>query len=75
MSASVSRARMISAWFAVFSLTTVVSVIFGATATPATWALLLLIGLMPVAIVMAVWRDGPPQTVAGMLYAVEPEKR
>ena len=68
-----SRGRVVGAWFVMIAVTIIASLIFGAAATPGTWALLCLIALMPPAISLVVWRDAPPPTVAELLYAARQE--
>ena len=70
---NLTRGRVIGAWFVTMALATVASLGFGAAATPGTWTLLFLIGLIPPAISLIVWRGAPPQTVAEVLYSVRQE--
>ncbi len=65
-----SHTRLIAAWFALVTIATAGSVVGGATATPSTWVLLLLISLMAPAISMVVWRGAPPPTAAEVLHTV-----
>ncbi len=70
---NLSRGRVIAAWFVATALTFIVSFTFGAAATPGTWALLMLISLMPPAIFLAVSRNVPPPTLAKLLNTGRPQ--
>jgi hypothetical protein len=64
---NLSRAQVISVWFAAVALIVAVSVLAGLTAAPGTWAFLLLLSLVPPAVSFVVWQT-PPETVHEVLY-------
>ena len=57
-----SRAQVIALWFLALAVLVTVSLVAGVVATPGTWALLLLISLVPPAISFVIWRGArhPP---------------
>lgn len=65
-----SRARVITLWFVLVAVAIAANLLAGSQGTPGTWALLLLVSLVPPAISFAVWNGAPPPTVAEVLYAV-----
>lgn len=71
---NLSRAQVITMWFFVVAVAASISILAGVVASPSTWALLLLISLVPPAISFIVWRGAPPPTVAEVLYNARQEK-
>jgi hypothetical protein len=67
---SVSRVRLIGAWFAVMTAVMALSVAAGAALTLNMGELWLGACLVPPAIMLFVWRGAPPLTVAELLYSV-----
>ena len=70
---NLSRAQVIALWFTAVALAVAVSLGFGVTATPGTWALLLLVSLAPPALSFIIFQ-APPQTVAEVLYVARQGK-
>jgi len=67
---SVSRARLIGAWFAAVMVMLGCRVA-GGTALPInTGELWWAVGLVPPAVMLLVWRGAPPVTVAELRYSV-----
>jgi hypothetical protein len=65
-----SRGRLIGAWCATLALVGAAAVAVGQTFSIANGALMLLAGLMPLSVVLLVWRGAPPATVAELLHSV-----
>jgi hypothetical protein len=66
-----SRGRLIGAWCATLAVFGAGAVAVGPAFSVANGALMLLAGLMPLAVVLLVWRGAPPVTVAELLHAVD----
>jgi hypothetical protein len=65
----VSRTRLALAWCAVVVVCGAIAVVNGGTAiTLANGGLLLMVGLIPPAIMLLVWRGPPPLTIAEVLH-------
>jgi hypothetical protein len=71
-----SRTRLALAWCVAVVVFAVIAVVNGGTAiTLANGGLLLMVGLIPPAIMLLVWRGPPPLTIAEVLHDVgEPSK-
>jgi hypothetical protein len=52
------------------SLALLIFMALGAS-SPASWTVLVIAGLMPPMIFLAIWNDGPPPTIAEVLRATE----
>jgi len=66
-----SRARLVGAWCAAVLVIGMGSVVAGAAITISNGALLLAMCLVPVAVILLVWRGAPPVTVAELLHSVD----
>jgi hypothetical protein len=66
MSMAFSRTAIISVWLAVFAL----FALFGSSMTLATGALLLMVGVVPPAIMLTLWKE-PSSTIAEVLHHVD----
>ena len=65
-----SRMRLAVAWCVAVLLVGAIAVVNGGTAiTLANAVLLLMVGLIPPAIMLLVWRGPPPLTIAEVLHA------
>jgi len=62
-----SRTQTIAVWFSAVALAVAATLVAGVVATPGTWALLMLVSLVPPALSLVIWQD-PPQTVHEVLY-------
>jgi hypothetical protein len=71
-----SRMRVAVAWCVAVVVVGAISVLTGGTAiTLANGGLLLMVGLIPPAIMLLVWRGPPPLTIAEVLHSTgEPSK-
>jgi len=63
-----TRSRLIQVWFAAVALTVVASIEFGARASVGTGTLLLALCLVPPAILLMLWPNAPPPTIAEVLH-------
>jgi hypothetical protein len=68
---SISRARLIGAWFAAVAVLTAGGVVMGLNVTLSSGMLLLATCLVPPGILLLVWRGAPPFTVAELLHSVD----
>ena len=66
-----TRSRLIQIWFAAITLVVVVGVAFGAAVSVGMGAMLLALFLMPPAIILLLWPDVQPPTVAEVLHDVD----
>jgi hypothetical protein len=71
-----SKTRLALAWCVAVAVVGAIAVVNGGTAvTLSNVGLLLMVGLIPPAIMLLVWRGPPPLTVAEVLHAAaEPSK-
>ena len=61
----------IGVWFAILVAVAVISTLAGAAVTLGNSALWLLVGIVPPAVMLMVWRGAPPATVAEILHTVD----
>jgi hypothetical protein len=71
MLTDLSRAQMVGLWCAAVVVIAACGVVAGASVSLDNGALLLVVGLMPPAVMLAVWRGAPPLTVAELLHSVD----
>jgi len=71
MLTDLSRAQMVGVWCAAVVVIAACGVVAGASVSFDNGALLLVVGLMPPAVMLAVWRGAPPLTVAELLHSVD----
>jgi hypothetical protein len=71
MSNPPNRGTIIGVWFAVLAVVAGADAVGGGSITMGTRALLLVACLVPPALMLMVWRDAPPPTVAELLHAVD----
>jgi hypothetical protein len=64
----ITRNRLVGLWFAAVAVVIASVVALGVNVGVSTTALLLTLSLVPPGIVLGLWRGGPPQTVAEILY-------
>jgi hypothetical protein len=64
----ISRARLVGAWFAAVIVMFAFSVVGGAAITSGAVELWLTACVVPPAVMLLVWRDAPPVTVAEVLH-------
>ena len=65
----ITRNQVVGFWFAVVGVIIASVVAMGVNVGVSTSALLLTLSLVPPGIIVALWRGGPPQTVAEILHA------
>ena len=63
-----TRSRLIQIWFAAIAVIVVAAIAFGASVTVGTAAMLLALCLVPPVIVLLLWHDVLPPTVAQVLH-------
>jgi len=66
-----TRSRLIQVWITAVSLVVVAGITFGARITLGTALILLALCLVPPAMILFLWREGPPQTIAEVLHDAE----
>ena len=59
-------------WISLFwlSLTVVTALLLG-TSTPRGWLLASLVGVIPVGVLLRLWNNGPPPTIAEVIHTTE----
>ena len=67
MSSYYTRLSITVVWVALALLTFLAT---GASSAQ-SWALLAIAGIVPPAVMLALWKDAPPETIAEVLYATE----
>ena len=70
----ITRNRLVGCWFAAVAVIIATVIVMGVNVGVSTTALLLTLSLVPPGIILALWRDGPPQTVGEILYAADTRK-
>ena len=70
----ISRTRLMGFWFVAVSIMIASVRATGADIPINTATLLLAVCLMPPAVVLLVWRGGPPPTISEILYSVNQPK-
>jgi hypothetical protein len=75
MFSSLNRGTAVGLWFAVMVAVAACGIFFGVGVTPSTGALLLAACVVPPAILLFMWPDVPPATVAELLRAVDTADR
>ena len=68
---TINRSTVIQVWFAAVALVVVSAVAFGATVTIGTGVMLLAFCLVPPAIIVMLWPEGPPPTVAEVIHSTD----
>jgi hypothetical protein len=68
---ALTRTRVIQIWFVVVAVAIAAGIAFGVAVTTSTGVLLLAGCLVPPAIVLFLWRDAPPPTVAEVIHAAD----
>jgi len=68
---SLTRTRAVQLWFVVVAVAIAAGVAFGVAVTLSTAVLLLAGSLVPPAILIFMWRDAPPPTVAEVIHAAD----
>jgi len=68
---ALTRTRVIQIWFVVVAVAIAAGIAFGVAVTTSTGVLLLAGCLVPPAIVLLLWRDAPPPTVAEVIHAAD----
>jgi hypothetical protein len=68
---NLSRAKVAGMWCAAVLVLAAFGVVAGVPLTLGNGALLLVVGLTPPAVMLAVWRGAPPQTVAELLHSAD----
>jgi len=68
---TINRSKVLQVWFAVVALVVVSAVAFGVTITLGTGVMLLAFCLVPPAIIVMLWPEGPPPTVAEVLHRTD----
>jgi len=63
-----TRSRLIQLWFAASALLFVASVSLGLTVTLATWMMLAMLSLVPLAIALVLWPGAQPQSASEVLH-------
>jgi len=71
MLTDMTRSRLIQIWFTAVALVIVAGIALGASVTVGTGAILLALCLAPPAIVLRLWPDRRPQTIAEVLHDAE----
>src|SRR5205085_4730658 len=66
-----TRSRLIQIWFAAIAVIVVASIAFGASVTVGTAAMLSALCLVPPGIVLLLWHDVLPPTIAQLLHDVD----
>lgn len=66
-----TRSRLIQIWFAAITLVVVGGIAFGAAVSVSTGAMLLALCLIPPAMILLLWPDVQPPTVAEVLHGVD----
>jgi hypothetical protein len=64
---NMTRSKVIQVWFTIVALVVAAGIALGASVTVGTGVMLLALGLVPPAIVLALWPGVQPPTVAEML--------
>lgn len=67
-----TRSRVIQIWFGTVAVAIAGGVVLGVAVTTSTAVLLLAGSMVPPAVVLFIWRDAPPPTVAEVIHAVDP---
>jgi hypothetical protein len=67
----ITRARLIQIWFAAVALVVVGGLVYGASVTVSTAAVLAAVCLVPPAIVLMLWPGIQPPTIAEVLHDAE----
>ena len=68
---TINRSTVIQVWFAAVALVVVSAVAFGVTVTIGTGVMLLAFCLVPPAIIVMLWPEGPPPTVAEVIHSTD----
>ena len=68
---ALTRTRVIQIWFVAVAVAIAAGVAFGVAVTTSTGVLLLAGCLVPPAVVLFLWRDAPPPTVAEVIHAAD----
>jgi len=66
---TITRTQLVGYWFAAVAVVIASGVVMGVNPDVGTTALLLGLSTVPPGIIVALWRGGPPQTIAEILYA------
>lgn len=66
-----TRSKLIQMWFATVLIVAGATLAFGGSVSVGTGALLLALCLVPPAIVVVLWPDAQPQTIAEILHDTE----
>jgi len=67
----ITRYQIVGYWFAAVAVIIASVIVMGVNVGVGTSALLLTLSMVPPGIVLALWRGGPPPTVAEILYAAD----
>ena len=65
----ISRTRLVGFWFVAVAIIIASVVAMGVNVAVSTTALLLTLSLVPLGIMLVLWRGAPPPTVGEILYA------
>ena len=65
---TITRTHLVGCWFAAVAVVIASAVVMGVNPDVSTTALLLGLSAVPLGIIVALWRGGPPQRVAEILY-------
>lgn len=71
MAISTFRAAAIGLWFTLMTVLLTWTLLSGAAVTLSTALLLIVLAAAPPALFIAIWRGGPPQTIAEVLSSTE----
>jgi hypothetical protein len=66
---TITRTQLVGYWFAAVAVVIAAAIVMGVNPAVSTTAVLLALSAVPPGIIVALWRGGPPQTVAEVLYA------
>lgn len=67
----ITRSRLIQIWFGAVAVAIAGVIVLGVAITISTGVLLLSASVVPPAIVLFLWREAPPPTVAEVIHAVD----
>jgi len=66
-----TRTRVIQLWFVAVAVAVAAGIAFGVGVTASTAVLLVAGSLVPPVILLVMWRDAPPPTVAEVIHAAD----
>jgi len=67
-----TRVRVILIWFAAVAVVFAAALAFGVAVNLSTGVLILASSLVPPVVVLALWREAPPPTVAEVIHSADP---